>query len=56
MLAATPDGQYTLTQGWELAAATQVPAAGAAISQAAFGSANRYNTTIPGTVLTTLIY
>jgi hypothetical protein len=55
VLAAAPDGQFALTQGWELAAAGQVSAAGAAISRAAFSSASWYNATVPGTVLTTLI-
>ena len=55
VLAAAPDGQFSLTQGWEMAAAHQVPAAGATISQAAFSSASWYNATVPGTVLTTLI-
>ncbi|MGI4870899.1 MAG: glycosyl hydrolase 2 galactose-binding domain-containing protein [Janthinobacterium lividum] len=55
VLAAAPDGQFRLTQGWELAAANQVPAAGAAISRPAFSSAAWYNATVPGTVLTTLI-
>ncbi|RZK87678.1 MAG: glycoside hydrolase family 2, partial [Hymenobacter sp.] len=55
VLAAAPDGQFRLTQGWELAAANQVPAAGAAISRAAFSSASWYNATVPGTVLTSLI-
>lgn len=55
VLAAAPNGQLYLTQGWELAAANHVPAAGAAISRTAFNSASWYNATVPGTVLTTLI-
>ena len=55
VLAAAPDGRLRLTQGWEMAAANDVPAAGAAISQVGFRSASWYNATVPGTVLTTLI-
>jgi len=55
VLAPAPDGRLRLTQGWEMAAANDVPAAGAAISQPGFRSATWYNATVPGTVLTTLI-
>jgi hypothetical protein len=55
VLAPAPDGRLHLTQGWEMAAANDVPAAGAAISQPGFRSATWYNATVPGTVLTTLI-
>ena len=55
VLAAAPDGRLRLTQGWEMAAANDVTAVGAAISQAGFRSTSWYNATVPGTVLTTLI-
>jgi hypothetical protein len=48
VLAPASDGRLRLTQGWEMAAAHDVLAKGAAISR-------WYNATVPGTVLTTLI-
>jgi hypothetical protein len=55
VLAPAPDGWLRLTQGWEMAAANDVPAAGVVISRSGFRSTNWYNATVPGTVLTTLI-
>lgn len=49
-----PDGSWTI-DGWRLAEAPGVTAAGAAISRAGFDAGSWYAATVPGTVLTTLV-
>ncbi|MCU6453691.1 glycoside hydrolase family 2 [Sphingomonas sp. A2-49] len=49
-----PDGSWAI-DGWRLAEAPKVAAAGATISRAGFDARRWYAATVPGTVLTTLV-
>jgi hypothetical protein len=47
---------WTITGGWKLAAAPDVKAGGAEIAKAGFAAKDWMSATVPGTVLTTMIY
>jgi beta-galactosidase/beta-glucuronidase len=49
------DNVWTLAGGWQLIAAPQIEADGAAISEPQFDAKRWYAATVPGTVLTTLV-
>lgn len=46
---------WTITGGWKLSAAPDVPTGGTAISAVGYNTVGWYDATVPGTVLTTLI-
>ena len=47
--------EYILSSGWEMAEADQVTGAGQSLFNPDFDTADWYNATVPGTVLTTLV-
>jgi hypothetical protein len=51
----TPPPKVMLGDGWQLQDVAKVPQSGAEVAAPAFNASGWYTTTVPGTVLTTLV-